>query len=396
MIDRTLSCLSAVAGSALLVGAGLLAVATPAFATSYDPGCTDPLVGPTSSPYTHLTTSVAPTKGTLSVVGTYPKDNYVKYDVTLTQYLVANHFDPVVFTAKTTVLDSSGGTLGSQAATFLASSLPAGGVCVLNAAQDSVTCTFHDVADSTPSGAPPKTFSLVVKTPTAGAKIKLLSSTLWNESIHYNCKAEAPLTTLTELSNPALTPNVVDTYVPVAGAVNTGTAGGAATCVGGPNGTDPNKWVTIVKVPVAAQVGVDSNKPASEILPPGTFGNYSQIGIPGQQFAVGTHWYDPGAASKLLVITLRRDNCTIDGRGPLSDALQILKEKVYYKSDVTLANPNPQYNQLYSCFVSSGPTPGHPCIAFRKVYTRWNSPSSAYWGDHEWVIYANENGKYGN
>ena len=102
------------------------------------------------------------------------------------------------------------------------------------------------------------------------------------------------------------------------------------------------------------------------------------------------------AASKLLVITLRRDNCTIDGRGPLTDALRILTEKVYYKPDPTPANPSPQYTQLYLCLVTSGPTPGQPCIAALKVYTRFNSPTSDYWGDHEWVIFANENGKYQN
>ena len=59
-------------------------------------------------------------------------------------------------------------------------------------------------------------------------------------------------------------------------------------------------------------------------------------------------------------------------------------------------NPTAQYTQLYLCFVTSGPTPGQPCIASLKVYTRHNSPSPDYLGDHEWVIYANENGKYQN
>ena len=133
---------------------------------------------------------------------------------------------------------------------------------------------------------------------------------------------------------------------------------------------------------------------------PGTFGNYSQVSIPGQQYAVGTHWYDPGAESKLLVITLRRDKCTIgDGDGDFDDALKILKEKIFYKSD---SHPELGYQQVLSCFVTSGPTPGNPCIARRKVYTKFNLPPVSdpnrlqYLGDHEWVLFANENGKYQN
>jgi hypothetical protein len=264
------------------------------------------------------------------------------------------------------------------------------------AAQDTVTCTFHDVADSTvaPNPAPPpKTFSLVVKTPTAGEKIKLLSQTLLNESYNSNCKSQEPLTTLTALSNPALTPSVVDTYLPLAGAVNTGTTGGAATCA--------QPWVTIAKVPAAAQVGVTLIPDDTQY--PGTFGNFTKLQIPGALYGWGPNpadqirWYSPGAASKLLVITLRRDVCTIDGHGPIADALKILKEKIFYRADNSLS-----YTQLLSCFVTSGPTPGVPCIAHRKVYTKFNLPPVSdpnrlqYLGDHEWVIYAHDNGRYWN
>jgi hypothetical protein len=229
------------------------------------------------------------------------------------------------------------------------------------------------------------TFDVIVQSPQGpnAGTLNFNSKTTWSEPNRPPESESFSLTTTTSLLAPD--PQRVETFLPAPGTVTTGTAGGAATC------TQP--WVTIAKVPAAASVGVS-------LIPDDVFtpapDRFTKLAIPGQQFGVGTHWYDPDAASKLLVITLRRDNCTIDGRGPLTDALRILKEPVYYQSDASPANPNPQYNQLYLCAVTSGPFPGQPCIASLKVYTRWNSPSSEYWGDHQWVIYANENGKYRN
>lgn len=358
---------------------------TPAFAT-YNT-CTDPLVGPTHLPNPYdpdITTTVVsrPASGTLSIGGAYPQTNFVAYDITLTQYRAhAESFNPVFFRATTTVVGAVG-----QTAAIQSSSLPAG--CTLSAANAVVTCTFSDVAASTVSPAPPppaKTFTLLVKSPTAGEQIKLSSQTFWKETHHTYCESEAALTTLTALSNPALNPEVVNTILPEPGTVATGTTGGAATTA--------QPWVTIVKVPAAAQVGLDLTTPVGEQCPTNDCENFAKVTIPGQQFSVGTRWYDPDAKSKLLVITLRKDVTEVVGDTPAKKALQILHEKVYYKPD----NAN-SYQQVLLCFVTSGPTVGNPCIAQVKVYTRFNLPNvpnkNEYTGDHEWVIFANENGRY--
>lgn len=347
-----------------------------------------------------ITTNVAqvPASGVTFSNGT--QTNYVKYTVTLTHYSnSAESFSQVKFAANADVAAPGAGaalvTTVSSPVTVPAST-PTVSCPGLPAA--SVTCTFGFSPAFSTAGAT-ITFDVTVQSPnvgtnTTGGTLNFTSTTSWLEPEGNWEGSPQRITAATALAVPD--PKVVETFLPAAGTVKTGTTGGAATCVGGPAGNDPNKWVTIVKVPASADVGVDLNRPVTETIVPGAFGNYSRIAIPGQLFAVGTHWYDPDAASKLLVITLRRDNCTIDGRGPLTDALRILTEKVYYKPDATPANPAPQYTQLYLCFVTSGPTPGQPCIASLKVYTRFNSPSSDYWGDHEWVIYANENGKYQN
>ncbi len=132
---------------------------------------------------------------------------------------------------------------------------------------------------------------------------------------------------------------------------------------------------------------------------------FSKIDIPGGLYGWGPteaeriRWYEQDAKSKLLVITLRKDVGTVVGSDPVKKALQILKEKIYYKPDPTLANPSPFFQQVLLCLVTAGPTPGNPCIAYAQVYTRFNAPNvtnrTEYFGDHEWVIFANENGKFG-
>ena len=102
-----------------------------------------------------------------------------------------------------------------------------------------------------------------------------------------------------------------------------------------------------------------------------------------------------------MVNTLRRDKCTIgSGTGSLKDGLLILKEKIFYKPDIPYAaalEPTPVYKQLLLCLVTSGPYPGQPCIVYAQVYTRFNLPNVPnkmdYLGDHEWVIFSNENGR---
>lgn len=365
-----------------------------AFATHPPPpNCTDPLVGPTRSPNPNdpdITTTVVsrPTSGTLSLAGPFPQTNNVAYDVTLTPYRAhAETFDPVIFKATTKVVNGAIGyeTDAGQNAEIVASSLPP--ACLLTAA-NAISCTFHNVVSTvSPNPAPsPTTFSFVVKTPTVGQKIRLTSQTLWKEPAESPglCESEAELTTRTALTDPATNPGLVETFLPAPGTVTTGTIGGAA--------TPAQPWVTIVKVPVAAQVGVDLTD-ATEQCPPGNCDFFSKIAIPGQHFGLGTHWYDPDAKSKLLVITLRKEVTTVDGPAdPVKRALQILKEKIFYKPD------GGQFQQVLLCLVTSGPTPGNPCIAYAQVYTKFNLPNvvnkSDYLGDHEWVIFANENGKY--
>lgn len=384
----------ALSGSLVLAAAGMLAGVTPAFAVTCsgdDGGVCD------------ITASIVqvPASGAITFSNTTQTNN-VKYQVKLTHYSVQDEaFSQIKFVADTSVAPASGAgpakIVGWTAPTAVGAPTPTGSCLISPDTQ--IECTFNFAAPFFNAKAATIAFGVTVQSPTAGAlqangaTLNFNSTTSWTEA---NGQPDSfVLATTTLLAAPD--PKVVETFLPAAGTVKTGTTGGAATCVGGPAGNDPNKWVTIVKVPASAEVGVDLNRPVTEPIVAGAFGNYSRIAIPGQQFAVGTHWYDPDAASKLLVITLRRDNCTVDGRGPLADALRILTEKVYYKPDLpTPANPTAQYTQLYLCFVTSGPTPGQPCIASLKVYTRHNSPTSDYWGDHEWVIYANENGKYQN
>ena len=390
----------ALSGSLVLAVAGMLAGVTPAFAT-YPSG---PCVGDDDNGECDISASIVqvPASGVVTFSNATQTNN-VKYQVKLTHYSVRDEaFSQIKFVADTSVVAASGAGIakivGWTAPTAVGAPTPTGS-CLISP-DTHIECTFNFAAPYFNAKGATIDFDVTVQSPTAGpsqataASLNFNSTTRWTEA---NGQPEAEsfvLATPTSLAIPD--PKVVETFLPVAGTIKTGTAGGVATCVGGPTGNDPNKWVTIVKVPASAEVGVDLNRPVTEAVVPGAFGNYSRIAIPGQHFSVGTHWYDPDAASKLLVITLRRDNCTIDGRGPLADALRILTEKVYYKPDPTPTNPTPQYAQLYLCFVTSGPTPGQPCIASLKVYTRHNSPSPDYWGDHEWVIYANENGKYQN
>jgi len=258
----------------------------------------------------------------------------------------------------------------------------------------SITCTLNFASGFTGAGST-ISFDVTVQSPDVGTNssvgtLTFASTTSWSDPEN-DGESSPPLQTPTTLIVP--NPKVVDTYLPAPGTVKTGTTGGAATC--------DQPWVTIVKVPAAAQVGVDLRSFTDPTLPPGTQ-FFSTIGIPNladpllapKLFGVGTHWYDPGAASILVVNTLRRDVCTVPGSNPIQKAAHILKEKIYYQPE------GGQFQQVLLCIVTSGPTPGNPCIAFAQVYTQWTLPRnvtspSDYLGDHEWVIFANENGKYG-
>ena len=354
---------------------------------------------------------------------------YVRYRVTLTPYALVNNetFEPVYFSATTAVLQGSSGDSPEpgQFATFAAQPLPDG--CVL-ASSTTVNCTFTPGLSSpfsspyATAASPPKVFTLLVKTPSAGGRIKFSSETRWFESVSNHVCGSAPVTPFPFASSPLLEPcyesesekftftpltlpdpTVVDTFVPVAGGtVTTGATQGAATCV------DGNKFVTIVKVPEPAQVGVNLNRVVvvDDDVPLNTL-FFSRIQIPSatsstpQLFGKDTRWYDPDAKNKLVVNTLRRDKCTIgSGTGSLKDGLLILKEKIFYKPDIPYPDApelTPVYKQLLLCLVTSGPYPGQPCIVYAQVYTRFNLPNVPnkmdYLGDHEWVIFSNENGR---
>ena len=392
MRDLVSSRLSAFVGSGLLAIAGFLAGVTPAFAHNNSDAC----AGPGPYPNCDITASIvqAPASGSITFSNA-TQTNDVKYHVVLTHYSTRDEaFAQVKFVGDTTVVAAAGaGTakiIGSTAPTVVGAGAPTGG-CVISA-DTHVVCTFNFSAPYFKAKGATIAFDITIQSPTAGptqtaaGALNFKSTTSWSQP---GCPPESEtFTLLTTTSLGIPDPKVVQTFLPAPGAVTTGTAGGAATCA--------QPWVTIVKVPASASVAVDLNRDDPQF--PGTFGNFSKVAIPGQQYAVGTHWYDPGAESKLLVITLRRDKCTIgDHDGDLDDALQILKEKIFYRSDDGLT-----YNQVLSCFVTSGPTPGNPCIARRQVYLPFNLPPASdpnrlqYLGDHEWVIYANENGRYQN
>jgi hypothetical protein len=335
--------------------------------------------------------------------------NYVQYRVKLTHYADRPEgFSQVSFVADTSVVNASSPGPANFVAASPAVIANAGSAVLTNAASACVISSTHiecgfNFSPAFDGNLPQATisFDLTVQSPTGTAngapQLLLASTTSWTEVDAPPVNERYVLLSASNLTTPD--PKVVDTYVPVAGGkVTTGTNQGAATC------SEP--WVTIVKVPAPAQVGVNLNI-GDETVPPGTL-FFARISIPDlldplgnpQLFGVGTHWYDPGAASQLVVNTLRRDKCTIgSGTGSLSDAGLILKEKIYYKPDQpTTHNPIPEYRQVYLCLVTSGPYVGEPCIAFAQVYTKYNLPKnvtnpSEYLGDHEWVIFSNENGK---
>ena len=357
-------------------------------------------------------------------LSTSTQTNFVKYSVTLEHYdLRREGFGQVKFAADTVVTV----TVGAGPAKFVASSPPvvanSGNAAILPVPIGSshcvisgptfthVECTFNfdpllQPFDYPPSGdisllpKPRIRFELTVQSPTgtgAGA-LNVNSTTSYSEPSQLPESEYFATSTLTNLTVP--NPTVVETFVPVAGGtVTTGAAQGAATCV------DGNKFVTIVKVPQPAQVGVNLN--IDDAVPPNTL-FFSRILIPDlttagvpQLFGPGTRWYDPDAKNKLVVNTLRRDMCTIgSGTGSLKDGLLILKEKIFYKPDIPYPDApelTPVYKQLLLCLVTSGPYPGQPCIVYAQVYTRFNLPNVPnkmdYLGDHEWVIFSNENGR---
>jgi hypothetical protein len=182
-----------------------------------------------------------------------------------------------------------------------------------------------------------------------------------------------------DLLSPTANPTIAETVLPFAtgGTVTTGT--GAATC--------DNPWVVHVQVPQAATVSLNTAPPPDPFAATCSAGDcqfFAKVAIPQATFA----------PTNPLVTTLRRDRCTIEGRGIIGKALQILEESIYYRGDTSSS-----FIRVFSCRTHGGPSPGVPCIASRGIYTIFNLPNVPdkfkYLGDHFWILHSTENGKWG-
>jgi hypothetical protein len=296
------------------------------------------------------------------------------------------------FTASTSVLPSGTGT-----APFFATDNPA----CSNPTPTSIACTVPNLLPGT--SIVPFTVTVTAPTftpPANGGQIDFTHQSTARFNKDNDFDADDPIvstpaaTVSTALTDP--NPTTVSTVLPLAtgGTVFTGTEGGAATC--------EQPWVSITQVPKAATVNMDVTPLPAEkpICAAGACEFFATLKIPG---TFGTTTSPP---SDLLVITLRRDRCTIEGRGIIGKALQILDENVLYRGATTAGVEDSQYVKVLPCRITGGPVaatstaPGRPCIAARKVYTVFNLPDVTnkweFYGDHEWTIWANDNGRYAN
>lgn len=331
--------------------------------------------------------------------------SYAQYMVTLDPYNQNTHetFNPIYFKATTTVINVGEGDVpvAGQVARFdFTGAVYPSPDCTVTTTPTSATSTIEckltfspNLISNGPNSAP---FTVTVLAPTAGQRIKFVSETRWFEVVSpHGCgsappgnfpavnppclETEGPKPAIYfDLISPTATPTIAQTVLPFStgGTVTTGT--GAATC--------DNPWVVSVKVPQAATVSLNSNpgtEPQAATCASGTCQYFARLAIPGTF-----------APTNPLVTTLRRDRCTIEGRGIIGKALQILEESIYYRGD-----SSSNYLQLFSCRTHGGPSPGVPCIASRGIYTIFNLPNVpdklSYWGDHFWIIYSTENGRYG-
>jgi hypothetical protein len=391
---QTSSRLSAVAGSAILVSIGVFGGIGSALATDLDIATTvttAPAIDPTEVPL--------PPRPRVNLGA------YASYIVTLDPYNEnsGETFLPVYFRATTTVVNVGEGespVAGQVAAfDFAGAVLPFSDCTVTTTpanATSTIECKTNFALVSNGPNAPP--FTVTVKAPTAGQRIKFISETRWFEGEYpHHCGAApggnfpvvAPPCLETEgpkppiyfdLINPVTNPTIAETVLPFAtgGTVTTGT--GAATC--------DNPWVVSVRVPQAATVSLNSaTTPDTLDIATCSSGNcqfFAKVKIPQATFL----------ATNPLVTTLRRDRCTIEGRGIIGKALQILEESIYYRGDEQSA-----FAKVYSCRITGGPVTGQPCIASRGIYTIFNLPNVPdklkYLGDHFWNVYSTENGKWG-
>jgi hypothetical protein len=371
----------------IALAAAMLGCCTSAFATHPPPPpdirttvTTLPAIDPTevpvpARPRVNLSTTAVPSFASY-IVTLDPSDGYP-----------GKTFHPVYFRATTTVVNVGEGespVAGQVAAfDFVGAVFPSPDCTVTTTpahATSTIECTLTFSPYLVSNGPPAAPFSVTVKTPTAGQRIKFVSETKWMK-VGHGLRTEGTKPAIYfDLLSPSANPTLAETVLPFAtgGTVTTGT--GAATC--------DNPWVVSVKVPQPATVSLNTaptpdTPPVAATCAAGDCEFFAQVRIPQATFA----------PTNPLVTTLRRDRCTIEGRGIIGKALQILEESIFYRPDEAAA-----YAKVYPCRITGGPVPGIPCIASRGVYTIFNLPNAPdkfkYLGDHFWVIKATENGKY--
>jgi hypothetical protein len=387
---------------AIVLGVAAFGGVAPASATDLDittTVTTSPAIDPTEVPL--------PPRPRVSL-STTALPSYASFIVTLDPYdnTSGETFHPVYFRATTTVVNVGEGespVAGQVAAfDFTGAVFPSPDCTVVTtpaSATSTIECklTFSPyLVSNGPTAAP---FTVTVKAPTAGQRIKFESETRWFESVSsHGCPAaptgnfpplnppcletEGPKPALYfDLLSPTATPTIAETVLPFTGGGTVTTGTGAATCA--------NPWVVSVQVPQAATVSLNSapapdTPPIAATCSAGNCQFFAKVKIPQATFA----------PDNPLVTTLRRDRCTIEGRGIIGKALQIFEESIYYRGD-----EQSMYAKVYPCRITGGPVPGIPCIASRGIYTIFNLPNVPdklqYLGDHFWIMHSTENGKWG-
>jgi hypothetical protein len=239
-------------------------------------------------------------------------------------------------------------------------------------------------------------FTVTVMAPTAGTSVGFA----W-EAIHNSGDSpglsNGDAGTATPVVLEQLNANAVKTFVPLNTELvfftNTGIA------------TKEDPWATRVRIPgsrsetlaeVLENVAISNCVPAAGL----TTCNTTNLTIP---LPVGVTFGQPGTAGafgleQFLRITLIRDASTIARSASISSAV------VYYQKDPTPENPSPTKEAVPPCGALNPtlPQPGKPCedLTQRKQYPRKSTGKTfvepGYEGDWQFVIYATDNGRYGD
>jgi hypothetical protein len=352
-----------------------------------------------------IATTIAPEPGSITLSTAAIPSNGT-YRVTLTP-AAGKTFDLVSFTATTQVVDNEGGVVvPPQYAAFVA---PVPPDCTIGASPfTTISCNFGAYASASPM-----VFTLVVSAPLAttptpfpGDRIKLTSQTSWDEaggSVYIESALSDPAYTL--LTEPD--PSKFATFLPLAtgGRVSTGTT--QCTAANGCTATNAEPFITVANVPISTLVSIDQTKPTEGLgsLPKDLYTDFripGIFGVPPEPVLLTTFSAGSGSGGPVLEVTLRKHKSKIgSGTGSLIDALQILKQKVYYHGETTngvlsAAGPVP----VYLCLITGGPVaatatqPGRPCISEVRVYSKFNAPSQpALWGTFQWKLRFKSNGR---